>query len=350
MSTPIKFSENLKDFIRNSQMEDPNQKESNIDIQYDALTAHHIVRIGGMAYVPFISFLWEGQKTNDGIYPVFLYYKSFNLLILAYGVSATNTPKLSWLFEGEEPVTVGNYLKTQGYYSDKPGENKYNDSYVFRTWPVRSPEDINESIDAPLHELTQKYESMMRDYEQLSKAKDDLVANPQKYLKTKTITVKEIEAKDVKIKKRQSSKRGGKVKVDYAQKEVHNKALGDLGEFFVVEYEKEELRKAGRSDLVDSVTRVSETDDSLGYDIKSYDTVTGSEIHIEVKTTKGNKKQPFFITANELTHSINNSDISYLYRLSDYDDDSKSFNILKIKGNLTPLCTSPELYSVTLEK
>ena len=56
----------------------------------------------------------------------------------------------------------------------------------------------------------------------------------------------------------------------------------------------------GRTDLADRVRWVSHLDgDGAGYDIQSFDT-DGSNRLIEVKTTNGWERTPFFITRNEL--------------------------------------------------
>lgn len=51
---------------------------------------------GGLAKVPWIAFLRDGQQVQNGIYPVYLFYKEFNCLVLAYGVSQNNLPKINW--------------------------------------------------------------------------------------------------------------------------------------------------------------------------------------------------------------------------------------------------------------
>ena len=51
---------------------------------------------GAPARIPWISFLIEPHTTSKGIYPVYLYYKEYDILILAYGVSETNPPLINW--------------------------------------------------------------------------------------------------------------------------------------------------------------------------------------------------------------------------------------------------------------
>ena len=46
--------------------------------------------MGVPTYVPWISILGPGMTTSNGYYPVYLYYKKENILILAYGISETN--------------------------------------------------------------------------------------------------------------------------------------------------------------------------------------------------------------------------------------------------------------------
>ena len=47
---------------------------------------------GNFGKIPWISFLGYGQKTPEGIYPVYLFYREVEVLILAYGVSETKSP------------------------------------------------------------------------------------------------------------------------------------------------------------------------------------------------------------------------------------------------------------------
>ena len=103
---------------------------------------------GNWANITWIGFLIEGQAIQHGIYPVYLYYRDLDLLILAYGVSATNQPDIQWQLN--DPQTIGDYFKKNKI--NAPG--KYNKSYVFK---VYSGDDINESADNDLDNLIQTY-------------------------------------------------------------------------------------------------------------------------------------------------------------------------------------------------
>ena len=88
---------------------------------------------------------------------------------------------------------------------------------------------------------------------------------------------------------------------DAAGRAERNRALGRAGEERVLRHEKAVLVQAGRSDLAKSVRWVSEEDgDGAGYDIQSF-SPEGRIRLIEVKTTTGWERTPFYITRNELT-------------------------------------------------
>lgn len=115
-------------------------------------------------------------------------------------------------------------------------------------------------------------------------------------------------------------------KLNFSERERLNRKLGECGEQFVIACEQSRLNKAGRPDLAQEVQWVSqELGDGLGYDIRSFDPVRETELFIEVKTTKSGKYQPFFVTDNELAFSKDASENYCLYRVYDFDKDSRLF-------------------------
>jgi len=76
------------------------------------------------------------------------------------------------------------------------------------------------------------------------------------------------------------------------------KLIGDLGEKYVYEREIRKLLEARKEELAERVEADVAKDHNKGYDILSY-TVTGKELHIEVKATPGPLDTPFYITKNE---------------------------------------------------
>jgi hypothetical protein len=89
-------------------------------------------------------------------------------------------------------------------------------------------------------------------------------------------------------------------KFDVAGRDERNRALGRAGEERVVAHERSALKLADREDLARKVRWISEEDgDGAGYDIASF-TSDGRERLIEVKTTNGWERTPFYISRNEL--------------------------------------------------
>jgi hypothetical protein len=134
--------------------------------------------------------------------------------------------------------------------------------------------------------------------------------------------------------------------IDRIGKQNQNKIIGDLGEHWVVKYEKKKLNDLGLNHLIKKVKHTSvEKGDGAGYDIKSFDN-SENEIFIEVKTTRGKCSTPFYITNTELMFSIKENGNYRLYRLYNYDSKNENFEIGIFKGDLTELCYAPETYIV----
>lgn len=104
-------------------------------------------------------------------------------------------------------------------------------------------------------------------------------------------------------------------KFDPVAREFRNRSLGKAGEAFVLDIERQRLIKSGRPDLARNIRWISsEEGDGAGYDILSFD-ATGSERLIEVKTTNGAARTPFFLTRNEHETTIARPDCWRLYRV-----------------------------------
>lgn len=88
-------------------------------------------------------------------------------------------------------------------------------------------------------------------------------------------------------------------KFDPVERDHRNRSLGRAGEAFVFDVERKQLSQADREDLARRVRWVAEEDgDGAGYDIYSFDP-HGHERLIEVKTTNGAARTPFFLSRNE---------------------------------------------------
>ena len=113
---------------------------------------------GVPARVPWIAFLDEGQKVPKGIYPVYLYYKKIKKLILAYGVSETNTPEIRWEHIGNA-VLVDEYFQKQ--FNERP--DRYGNSYVFKVYNVGNISNLKkEEVDNDLNKILAQYRDCLK--------------------------------------------------------------------------------------------------------------------------------------------------------------------------------------------
>lgn len=116
--------------------------------------------MGNPTHVPWISFTGFKQNVQSGIYPVFLYYKRVELLILSYGVSATNKPELEWDFADQTPPRIDEYFAQNGL--GKP--EKFGESFVYRVYEINKTSynvGLDEdSVTSDLRALTGHYKSM----------------------------------------------------------------------------------------------------------------------------------------------------------------------------------------------
>ncbi len=116
-------------------------------------------------------------------------------------------------------------------------------------------------------------------------------------------------------------------KFDPGERDAKNRSLGNAGEEFVLHHEKRFLSLIGRDDLAKNVRWVSkEEGDGAGYDILSYSD-RGDVKFVEVKTTVGGNRTPFFITRNELDFSKHKADNYSLVRLFDFRKGIRGFEM-----------------------
>ena len=114
---------------------------------------------------------------------------------------------------------------------------------------------------------------------------------------------------------------------DVAERDERNRALGCRGEKRVLAHERSLLVEHGRRDLARRVRWISEEEgDGAGYDILSFDP-DGRMRLIEVKTTNGWERTPFYITQNELRVSEKRRHEWRLMRLWDFAREPKAFEL-----------------------
>jgi hypothetical protein len=116
-------------------------------------------------------------------------------------------------------------------------------------------------------------------------------------------------------------------KFDPVERDQRNRSLGKAGEAFVVDVERKQLTQADRVDLARKVRWVSEEDgDGAGYDIYSFDP-SGHERLIEVKTTNGAARTPFFISRNEYEFASERAADWRIYRVHLFARQPRIFTI-----------------------
>jgi hypothetical protein len=108
-------------------------------------------------------------------------------------------------------------------------------------------------------------------------------------------------------------------KFDPVARDARNGSLGKKGEAFVMEVEERRLFAAGRKDLLRDLRWVSELDgDGAGFDILSFDPLSGARKLIEVKTTCGDSTTPFFVSRTEKSLADDCPMEFNLYRVFDF--------------------------------
>jgi len=116
-------------------------------------------------------------------------------------------------------------------------------------------------------------------------------------------------------------------KFDPAKRDEANRTLGKAGEEKALHHEHLRLRQAGRADLAKRVRWVSQEDgDGAGYDIQSF-TASGEERLLEVKTTMGHRRTPFYLSQNEKEFAEERADALRIFRLYDFASAPRAFEL-----------------------
>ncbi|MDC0418895.1 PDDEXK nuclease domain-containing protein [Pelagibacteraceae bacterium] len=148
------INEILNSFILQSKTD--NLKWSSYPKEYLDLNMKVSFGQGVPARVSWISFLAPEMQTSNGFYPVYLFYKKENKLILAYGISETAEYPQTW------PDEVVNNNKKINEYIDNPA--RYGDSFLFKSYApsinsnkVEFVNDDNQKLSNDIIENDLKY-------------------------------------------------------------------------------------------------------------------------------------------------------------------------------------------------
>ena len=116
-------------------------------------------------------------------------------------------------------------------------------------------------------------------------------------------------------------------KFDPVERDYRNRSLGKAGEEFVIDIERRQLTGAHRLDLARKVRWVAaEEGDGAGYDVLSFD-LTGRERLLEVKTTNGSARTPFFLTRTERDLAAERPEDWRIYRVHLFAKEPRIFAI-----------------------
>ena len=116
-------------------------------------------------------------------------------------------------------------------------------------------------------------------------------------------------------------------KFDPVARDHRNRSLGRAGEAFVVDLEKRKFTEVDRPDLARKVRWIAAEDgDGAGYDVLSFD-LEGRQRLIEVKTTNGSARTPFFITRNECDMAASRCAEWQIYRVHRFSIGPRIFTI-----------------------
>lgn len=135
----------------------------------------------------------------------------------------------------------------------------------------------------------------------------------------------EAQISNAKIKERREKKRRFTAKkVDFNAINNENTALGDAGEIFALEWERNRLKNLKVSfDILDEVIHFSKKyGDGAGYDIISRKDNNYELLYIEVKTTKSSLDTPFYMSENEKAFMDIYRDNALIYRVYNYNHDT----------------------------
>lgn len=133
---------------------DQDFERKSLQASYRGLTVKGSIGMtGNISKIPWISYCADGQETKKGIYPALIFYGTSEFLeklqvknevkkiVLAFGISSTEKPDLTWGSEVADKKTIGAAFSEWGYKTTDSILKKYNSSLIYKTY------DWTDSID-----------------------------------------------------------------------------------------------------------------------------------------------------------------------------------------------------------
>ena len=144
----------LKDFIKQTKTD--SLKTKDYPKEFLDLKMKVSFGQGALAKVPWVALRAPDMPVSNGYNPVYLFYKEQNTLILAYGISETHIPEVSWTKDIHDTKTkISDFIENPFRYGDSYVYKHYeplieNDEVTF----VRDGETIStEELENELKEI-----------------------------------------------------------------------------------------------------------------------------------------------------------------------------------------------------
>lgn len=140
-----------------AQAQTSNLKKKGYPEYYKGLDARVGFGSGTSTKIPWIAFLREPNTVTEGIYPVYLYYRTQNVLILAFGVSETNPPPIRWP-NGDRLQSIEEWFQQNKSTSPE----RYGSSFVKAVYDL--DEEIDpEQLQSDLNSIIEYYNTIQFD-------------------------------------------------------------------------------------------------------------------------------------------------------------------------------------------
>lgn len=162
----------LTNFVKQAKTGD--LKTSNYPKDFKGFKSKVSFGMGAPARIPWIAFTAPEITVSNGYFPVYLFYKNLNTLVLSYGISETTEFEHPWT-----PEIESRSQSIENYFGEKVP--RYGNSYVFKAYKVSNDGKINRANGNSARLLTagqleQDLNQILDDYQ---KATNYQVTNPQ---------------------------------------------------------------------------------------------------------------------------------------------------------------------------
>tara|TARA_B100001564_G_scaffold136659_1_gene114716 strand:- start:1360 stop:2334 length:975 start_codon:yes stop_codon:yes gene_type:complete len=201
-------------------------------------------------------------------------------------------------------------------------DERYNDIHLFlnkgRSGPGQKKYEYLGRLKYLDHDRT-KEKPVYFQWQLIDWNKEIVIEPSTKTQETNTLNRKETPKNIINDKENKQGKNKSNTKPrDYLKEDAKNKETGNHGELLVINNEINYLKKIGHNFDEYPVIHQSLISDSSGYDIKSYDQ-NGNTKYIEVKTTTGHERTPFYMSPGERKFASENEQNFLLYRVFNYN-------------------------------